>query len=171
MPISAQYLIILSALFEHLFLLMIRDVLIAAEVVFNKFDDCSREQEHTDQVRDSHESVECLSDFPDDSEVHGSSEDSHKSIYDQERLGSFASEDELGELLAAFRTPAVTDEEKASKIARVKDMYLRLGVADDAQEMIREYTKEALRHAAKACEGVRYEILKRFADKLVGRTS
>ncbi len=82
-----------------------------------------------------------------------------------------ASEEELGELLAAFRTPAVTDEEKASKIARVKDMYLRLGVADDAQEMIREYTKEALRHAAKACEGVRYEILKRFAEKLVGRTS
>ena len=82
-----------------------------------------------------------------------------------------ASDEELGELLAAFRTPAVTDEEKASKIARVKDMYLRLGVADDAQEMIREYTKEALRHAAKACEGVRYEILKRFADKLVGRTS
>ena len=50
-------------------------------------------------------------------------------------------------------------------------MYLRLGVADDAQEMIREYTKKALRHAAKACEGVRYEILKRFAERLVGRTS
>ena len=82
-----------------------------------------------------------------------------------------ASDEELGELLAAFRTPAVTDEEKASKSARVKDMYLRLGVADDAQDMIREYTEEALRHAAKACEGVRYEILKRFADKLVGRTS
>ncbi|MBQ5486814.1 MAG: polyprenyl synthetase family protein, partial [Bacteroidales bacterium] len=82
-----------------------------------------------------------------------------------------ASDEEREELLAAFRAPAVTDEEKASKIARVKDMYLRLGVADDAQEMIREYTKEALRHAAKACEGVRYEILKRFADKLVGRTS
>ena len=82
-----------------------------------------------------------------------------------------ASDEELGELLAAFRTPAVTDEEKASTSARVKDMYLRLGVADDAQEMIREYTKEALRHAAKACEGVRYEILKRFAERLVGRTS
>ena len=82
-----------------------------------------------------------------------------------------ASPEDRKELLAAFSAPAVTQEEKAAKIARVKDMYVRLGVGEDAQETILEYTKEALRHAAKACEGVRYEILRRFADKLVGRTS
>ena len=82
-----------------------------------------------------------------------------------------ASSSERAELLDAFRAPAVSEAEKAEKIARVKDMYVRLRVGEDAQETIREYTKEALGHAAKACEGVRYEILKRFADKLVGRTS
>ena len=82
-----------------------------------------------------------------------------------------ASPEERKELLAAFSAPATTQEEKAAKITRVKGMYASLGVGEDAQEMIRDYTKEALWHASKACEGVRFEILRRFAEKLVGRTS
>ena len=82
-----------------------------------------------------------------------------------------ASEEERKELLEAYTSAAETQEEKAAKIARVKEMYIRLGVGEDAQETIREYTRIALRHAAKACEGVRFETLRRFADKLVGRTS
>ena len=63
MSISAQNLNNLFVSLEHLCLLMIRDIFITAEIVSDEFDHRSRKQEYADQVRDSHESVESLSDL------------------------------------------------------------------------------------------------------------
>ena len=74
------------------------------------------------------------------------------------------------ELLAAMAAPADTPEEKAAKIARVKAVYAALAVDDDARSEILLLNGQALAFAAKATAGVRYETLRRFAWKLVGRT-
>ena len=66
--------------------------------------------------------------------------------------------------------PAGTDQEKVAKIAAVKEIYSELGVAEDAQTTILELNAKALEAAAKICKGVRYERLRRFADRLIGRT-
>ena len=76
--------------------------------------------------------------------------------------------DGLEEALAA---PAVTPEEKAAKIARVKALYDSVGVADAARECIAGLSALAIRKAADAemdAEGL--DALRRFADSLVGRT-
>ena len=74
------------------------------------------------------------------------------------------------ELQAAMSAPADTPEEKAAKIARVKAVYAALAVDDDARSEILRLNGQALAFAAKATAGVRYEALRRFAWKLVGRT-
>ena len=76
--------------------------------------------------------------------------------------------DGLEEALAA---PAVTPEEKAAKIARVKALYDSVGVAGAARECIAGFSALAIQKAADAemdAEGL--AALKRFADSLVGRT-
>ena len=76
--------------------------------------------------------------------------------------------DGLEEALAA---PAVTPEEKAAKIARVKALYDSVGVAGAARECIAGLSAQAIQKAADAemdAEGL--AALKRFADSLVGRT-
>ena len=66
--------------------------------------------------------------------------------------------------------PAGSAEEKAAKIAKVKGLYDELGVAEDAKQTILALNEKALEAASWVCSGVRYERLRRFADKLVGRT-
>ena len=72
--------------------------------------------------------------------------------------------------LKAFSLPADSPEERAAKIAAVKDIYLQLGVDADAKEEIIRFTERAM--DAVAGTGLRplqTESLRRFAEKLVGR--
>jgi len=74
------------------------------------------------------------------------------------------------ELLDALHMPVDTKEQKDAKIEKVKGIYTALEVDKDAKEEILRLNNEALQHARKVCSGVRYESLRRFADRLVGRT-
>ena len=81
-----------------------------------------------------------------------------------EELGA----DGIAEALAA---QAVTPEEQVAKIARVKALYDSVGVAAAARETIAKLSAEAVVKAADAqmdAEGL--NALRRFAEKLVGRT-
>ena len=70
----------------------------------------------------------------------------------------------------AMSMPVETEEQKAVKIKAVKDIYVRLGVDKMAEEEIVRLTDEALQYAESLDLGnVRFEMLKRFADKLIGR--
>ena len=70
----------------------------------------------------------------------------------------------------AMAMPVDTDEQKDAKIKAVKDIYVRLGVDKMAQEEILRLTEEAMDAVEELDLGkVRYEMLKRFADKLIGR--
>ncbi len=66
--------------------------------------------------------------------------------------------------------PVDTQEDKERKIAAMMAVYKELEVGRDAQEEICRLTDKAMEYAAKVCSGVRYEQLRRFADKLIGRT-
>lgn len=73
-------------------------------------------------------------------------------------------------LLRALAAPAVSDEEKGAKIASVKNIYVELGVDADAVEAVRNYTARAMEAVSSMRLGqVRLEVLRRFAEKLVGR--
>ncbi len=73
-------------------------------------------------------------------------------------------------LLAAFAASAESAEEKTRKIASIKKIYTDLGVDADAREEIVRFTGRALDAAAKADFGpLRTEMLRRFAESLVGR--
>ena len=68
--------------------------------------------------------------------------------------------------------PVDTPEEKAAKIVAVKSIYTRLGVDEMAQNEIVSLTDDALQSVESLNLGkVRFEMLKRFADKLVGRNN
>ena len=72
--------------------------------------------------------------------------------------------------LAAFALSADTPEQKAAKIAAVKDIYLEYGIGQDAKDEVVRFTKEALEAVSGAGLGaVKVEALHRFAEKLVGR--
>ncbi|MBR1436613.1 MAG: polyprenyl synthetase family protein [Bacteroidales bacterium] len=73
-------------------------------------------------------------------------------------------------LLSALEMKAETEEEKGEKISNVRNFYTSLRVDEDAKYEILRLNEEAMEHAAKVCRGVRLETLRRFADKLVGRT-
>lgn len=65
--------------------------------------------------------------------------------------------------------PVDTSEERVAKIAMMKELYEKLHIEEDAKYEIIRLTEQALGYAATVCTGVRYEILRRFADRLVGR--
>ena len=72
--------------------------------------------------------------------------------------------------LAAFALSADTPEQKAAKIAAVKEIYLQNGVDADAKAEIVRFTERAMQ----AVSGVGFsplklETLHRFAERLVGR--
>ena len=73
------------------------------------------------------------------------------------------------ELLAALELPSDTAAEKTAKIARVKDLYQSLNIPEDARAEILRLTEKALEYARQATDGIRFEALRSFADKLVGR--
>lgn len=76
------------------------------------------------------------------------------------------------EMEKALSMPVDTPEEKAAKIATVKAIYTRLGVDEMAQNEIVSLTDDALQSVESLNLGkVRFEMLKRFADKLVGRNN
>ena len=65
--------------------------------------------------------------------------------------------------------PIETGEQKAAKIAGMMELYEKLHIEEDAKYEIIRLTDKALESAATVATGVRYEILRRFADRLVGR--
>ena len=71
----------------------------------------------------------------------------------------------------AMAAPAVSEEEKSAKIARVKAIYDSVGIADAARKAIGDLSARAIGKAADArldAEGL--QTLKDFAHSLVGRT-
>ena len=72
--------------------------------------------------------------------------------------------------LAAFALPADTPEQKAAKIAAVKEIYLQCGVDRDAKEEIVRFTDQALDSVSElGFSPLKLEVLRRFAERLVGR--
>ena len=68
--------------------------------------------------------------------------------------------------------PVSTPEECLDKIARVKALYTTLGIDKLASAEIQRLTDESMEYVARlGLNNVRQEMLKRFADKLVGRKS
>ena len=74
----------------------------------------------------------------------------------------------LEEALAA---PAVTEEEKCAKIARVKAIYDSVGIADAARKAIGDLSTRAIFKGTDArMDGDGQQALKDFAHSLIGRT-
>ena len=74
--------------------------------------------------------------------------------------------------LKAFALPADTPEQKAAKIAAVKEIYLQCGVDRDAKDEIVRFTDRALDAVSGLGLGpVKLEVLRRFAERLVGRAN
>ena len=76
----------------------------------------------------------------------------------------------MQDLKKAMAMPVGTDAEKENKINWVKGLYQELGVGKDAQERILRLNAKALDAASKVCEGDRFEFLRYFAYRLIGRT-
>ena len=78
--------------------------------------------------------------------------------------------DRREELVTAMAMPTGTDSQKSEKIAAVKSIYESLGVGEEAKsEIIRLHT-QALAHAeALNLQPEAYELLNRYATKLIGR--
>lgn len=72
-------------------------------------------------------------------------------------------------LLEALSMPISTAEERAAKIEKVRGFYDKLDVGEEALSEIVRYSDIALGYAGKACDGVRFEALRRFAYNLVRR--
>ena len=88
--------------------------------------------------------------------------------YAQERLEGTAEGEELGR---AMKMPVTTAEERARKIAAVRKIYELTGAGDAAREEIERLTGEALSAVAGiGLPKIRFEMLRRYADSLVGRT-
>ena len=70
----------------------------------------------------------------------------------------------------AMAAPAVSEEEKQAKIARVKAIYDSVGIASAARETIGRLSGLAIEKAGAAgLDPAGFETLKHFADSLVGR--
>ena len=65
--------------------------------------------------------------------------------------------------------PVETSEQRTAKIERMMSLYEKLHIEEDAKYEIIRLTDQALGYAATVFTGVRQEILRRFADRLVGR--
>ena len=76
------------------------------------------------------------------------------------------------EMSAAMSMPVTTPEECREKIDRVKALYTALGIDKLAAGEIQSLTDESMEYVSRlGLSNVRQEMLKRFADKLVGRRS
>lgn len=81
-----------------------------------------------------------------------------------------ADEGQRQNLLAAMQMEVTSPETRLEKIQRVKDIYVALNVQEDAKYEILRLTGKAMDAAASSLSGIRLETLRRFADRLVGRT-
>ena len=73
-------------------------------------------------------------------------------------------------LLQAMGMSVSNDAEKDAKIKRVKDIYEAIGIDEDAKYEIIKLHADAMENADMTGLGkVRYEMLHRFADRLLGR--
>ena len=78
--------------------------------------------------------------------------------------------EDSGELASAMAMPISTDDEKAAKIAAVKEIYDRLGVGDEAMDEIRKLHGQAMKYVESLNLGkIRSEMLHRYAAMLLGR--
>ena len=75
-----------------------------------------------------------------------------------------------GAILEAMDMPVDTEEERGEKIACFRNIYTTLEVDEDAKYEILRLHNKALSFASKACRGVRFETLRRFSEKLIGRS-
>ena len=67
--------------------------------------------------------------------------------------------------------PAVTEAEKAAKIARVKAIYDSVGVPEEARKAIGDLSTRAIFKGTDArLGGEGIQVLKDFAHSLIGRT-
>lgn len=74
------------------------------------------------------------------------------------------------DLLNILEAQALTPEAKAAKIARIKKIYVELGVDKDARQAIESYSEKAMESlVGLGLSHVKEETLRRFADNLVGR--
>ena len=74
-------------------------------------------------------------------------------------------------LMDALNAPAETPKEKSAKIRRVMEIYDSVNIADEAKKAIADLSSRAVFKGTDASMGADgHEALKRFADKLVGRT-
>ena len=75
------------------------------------------------------------------------------------------------DILSAMEMRAESDAEKEAKITKVKGIYETLGVDEDAKYEIIKMHAQAMEYAGMlSLPRTRYEMLHRYADKLLGRT-
>lgn len=74
------------------------------------------------------------------------------------------------ELLSAMEIPTHTEEHKAAKIDAVKGIYAQLGIEEEAKQEIIRLHGQAMEYARQLNLGnLRFEMLHRYADMLLGR--
>ena len=82
-----------------------------------------------------------------------------------------ASPAELEALAAAMEMPISTDEEKAAKIAAVKDLYAQLGVEQQAKEEIVRLHNQAMEYVdSLGLTKEKQEAIRHYAETLLGRS-
>ena len=75
------------------------------------------------------------------------------------------------QLFAAMEMPIGTEEQKAAKIAAVKDIYAALEVGEEAKQEIVRLHAQAMDHIAQlGLEPEKAALLENYAKKLIGRT-
>ncbi len=90
---------------------------------------------------------------------------------EMEKSGVIAPEYGKTALLEAMGMQTSTDTEKEAKIARVKEIYEEIGVDEDAKYEIIKLHAKAMDYAGMIGLGkIRYEVVHRYADRLIGRT-
>lgn len=82
-----------------------------------------------------------------------------------------ADEEQRLKLNNAMMLPVTTKEQRDAKIAQVKAIYAELGIEEDAKYAIIKFHTQAMNFAEQTGLGkVQVEKLRRYADKLIGRT-
>ena len=82
-----------------------------------------------------------------------------------------ASPAELEAIAAAMEMPISTDEEKAAKIAAVKDLYAQLGVEQQAKEEIVRLHNQAMEYVDRlGLTEEKQEAIRHYAETLLGRS-
>ena len=81
-----------------------------------------------------------------------------------------ASPAELEALAAAMEMPISTDEEKAAKIAAVKDLYAQLGVEQQAEEIVRLHNQAMEYVDSLGLTEEKQGAIRHYAETLLGRS-